>query len=129
MAEATLPLPYFIHSQSEIPSGSNSSRSHRRSHDVPAAEAHDMLLAAGEVFANAGRHGGGATSLRVGRVGIHFVCEIADAGSGLDDPLVGYVPPRAAQACGVGLWVARQTTSALELLHPDGGGLTVRLWT
>jgi anti-sigma regulatory factor (Ser/Thr protein kinase) len=98
-------------------------------HDVPAAEAHDMLLAAGEVFANAGRHGGGATSLRVGRVGIHFVCEIADAGSGLDDPLVGYVPPRAAQACGVGLWVARQTTSALELLHPDGGGLTVRLWT
>ena len=96
---------------------------------VPDAAARDMLLAASEVFANARRHGGGATSLAVGRVGTHFVCEIADAGAGLDDPLAGYLPPRPAQRSGMGLWVARQATSAVELLRSDGGGLTVRLWT
>ena len=96
---------------------------------VPGAAARDMLLAAGEVFTNARQHGGGATSLRVGRVGTHFVCEITDAGAGLDDPLAGYLPPRPVQRSGAGLWVARQATSALELLRPDGGGLTVRLWS
>jgi anti-sigma regulatory factor (Ser/Thr protein kinase) len=98
-------------------------------HGVPDAEARDMLLAASEVFTNARQHGGGATSLSAGRVGTHFVCEIADAGTGLDDPLAGYLPPRPAQHTGAGLWVARQATSAVELLRPDAGGLTVRLWS
>jgi anti-sigma regulatory factor (Ser/Thr protein kinase) len=96
---------------------------------VPGAAARDMLLAASEVFTNARQHGGGATSLSVGSVGTHFVCEIADAGAGLDDPLAGYLPPRPAQQAGMGLWVARQATSAIELLHPESGGLTVRLWS
>ena len=96
---------------------------------APGAAARNMLLAAGEVFTNARVHGSGVTSLRVGSVGTHFVCEIADAGAGLDDPLAGYVPPRPAQRSGAGLWVARQATSAIELLHPDAGGLTVRLWS
>ena len=89
----------------------------------------DMLLAASEIYTNARQHGGGATSVSVARVGAHFVCEIADAGAGLDDPLAGYLPPRPPQRSHAGLWVARQTTSALELLRTDGGGLTVRLWT
>jgi anti-sigma regulatory factor (Ser/Thr protein kinase) len=96
---------------------------------VPDAAARDMLLAAGEVFTNARQHGGGVTSLRVGRVGTHFVCEIADGGAGLDDPLAGYLPPRPAQRSGAGLWVARQATSAVELLRANAGGLTVRLWS
>jgi anti-sigma regulatory factor (Ser/Thr protein kinase) len=89
----------------------------------------DMLLAATEVFTNARRHAGGATSLGVGRVGSHFVCEIADAGPGLDDPLAGFLPPRPSQRSHAGLWVARQSTSAVELLRTDGGGLTARLWS
>ena len=96
---------------------------------VPAAAARNMLLAAGEVFTNARQHGGGVTSVQIGRVGTHFVCEIADAGAGLDDPLAGYIPPRPAQPSGAGLWVARQATSAIELLRTHGGGLTVRLWS
>ena len=96
---------------------------------VPRAAMRDMLLAASEVFTNARQHGGGATSLAVGRVGSHFVCEIADVGAGLDDPLAGFVPPRPPQLRGAGLWVARHATSAVELLRSDGGGLTVRLWT
>ena len=96
---------------------------------VPRAAMRDMLLAATEVFTNARQHGGGATAVSVGRVGTHFVCEIADAGPGLDDPLAGFLPPRPLQHSGAGLWVARQATSAVELLRSDGGGLTVRLWT
>jgi anti-sigma regulatory factor (Ser/Thr protein kinase) len=96
---------------------------------VPHAAARGMLLAASEVFTNARQHGGGTTSLRVGRVGTHFVCEIADAGAGLDDPLAGYLPPRRGQPSGAGLWVARLATSAIEFLRPDSGGLTVRLWS
>ena len=96
---------------------------------VPDVAARDMLLAASEVFNNARQHGGGATALAVGRVGTHFVCEISDAGAGLDDPLAGYLPPRLAQRGSAGLWIARQATSAVELLRSDAGGLTVRLWS
>jgi anti-sigma regulatory factor (Ser/Thr protein kinase) len=95
---------------------------------VPLAKADDLILAASEVVANALRHGDGRPELRVGVVDGRFVCEVADRGRGLDDPLAGYVPPRPDRPCGAGLWVARQLTSRLELLTTPGGGLTTRLW-
>ncbi|MEA2358479.1 MAG: hypothetical protein QOI62_1739 [Solirubrobacteraceae bacterium] len=95
--------------------------------EIPAADADNMLIAVGEVMANAHRHGGGARGLRVGRVGARFVCEISDHGSGLDDPLAGYLPPRPGHAGGAGLWVARQMTRRLEMLSSERG-LTTRLW-
>jgi anti-sigma regulatory factor (Ser/Thr protein kinase) len=94
---------------------------------VPERQAGAMLVAASEVFANAGRHGQGARTLRVGHVAGEFVCEIADHGPGLRDPIAGYTPPRSEQADGAGLWVARQLTSRLELLS-SADGLTARLW-
>jgi hypothetical protein len=94
---------------------------------VPAARVRDLLVAAGEVFSNAELYGCGVRSLRAGRVGSWFVCEVTDAGSGLDDALAGYLPPPPLAPVGAGLWIARQLTSRLELLSaPDG--LTVRLW-
>jgi anti-sigma regulatory factor (Ser/Thr protein kinase) len=87
----------------------------------------DMLVAAGEVFENARRHGGGASRVRVGLVDGWFVCEIEDRGPGLDDPLAGFLPPRPEQARGEGLWVARRLVRRLELLDTKPG-LTVRLW-
>jgi anti-sigma regulatory factor (Ser/Thr protein kinase) len=95
--------------------------------EVPDAGAHGMAMAAGEVLVNAHRYGGGARSLRVGRVGERFVCEISDHGPGLDDPLAGYLPPRPGHAAGAGLWVARQMTRRLEMLSSERG-LTTRLW-
>ena len=56
------------------------------------------------------------------------MCEVSDAGGGLDDPLAGYVPPCAPAGNGAGLWVARQLTRRLDLLDSPEGGLTVRLW-
>jgi anti-sigma regulatory factor (Ser/Thr protein kinase) len=87
----------------------------------------DMLVAAGEVFENARRHGGGASRVRAGLVEGWFVCEIEDRGPGVDDPLAGYLPPRPEQARGEGLWVARRLVRRLELLD-NKPGLTVRLW-
>ncbi len=87
----------------------------------------EMLLAAGEVFSNAARHGQGLRSARAGLVGDRFVCELSDHGPGIDDPLAGYLPPRQGDTGGFGMWVARQATERMELLStPDG--LTVRLW-
>jgi anti-sigma regulatory factor (Ser/Thr protein kinase) len=95
--------------------------------DVPDDRAHRMLAAAGEILANAYRHGGGVRGMRVGRVGEQFVCEISDHGPGLDDPLAGYLPPRPGHGGGAGLWVARQATTRLEMLSTERG-LTTRLW-
>ena len=94
---------------------------------VSESRVRDMLVAAREVLANAERYGNGVRALRVGRVGEHVVCEVQDAGPGLDDPLAGYLPPRPLAEDRAGLWIARQLTSRLEL-HSAPEGLTVRLW-
>jgi hypothetical protein len=93
---------------------------------MDADKAADLLEAAAAVLANAETHGRGLRGLRAGRVGERFVCEIADGGPGLDDPLAGYVPPRRRRDP-TGLWNARQLTKQLDLLSSDSG-LTVRLW-
>jgi anti-sigma regulatory factor (Ser/Thr protein kinase) len=92
---------------------------------VPDAQARDLIVAAGEVLANACRHGGGPRTLRAGRAKGRFVCELSDGGPGLDDPYAGYLPPDVGG--GAGLWVARQLVWRLELSSgPDG--LIARLW-
>lgn len=91
-------------------------------------QAEAMILAASEVVVNAERHGDGLRTLRVGGGDGTFVCEVSDAGGGLEDPLAGYMPPGAPGCNGGGLWVARQLTRRLDLVPSPEGGLTVRLW-
>jgi anti-sigma regulatory factor (Ser/Thr protein kinase) len=95
--------------------------------DVPEAEAENMIIAADEVLANAHRHGGEPVSVRVGRVGDRFVCDVSDEGPGIDNPLVGFLPPKPGHTEGAGLWVARQLTRQLELVRSSHGA-SVRLW-
>jgi anti-sigma regulatory factor (Ser/Thr protein kinase) len=93
--------------------------------DVPSARVLELLVAGGELAANAVRHGDGIRAMRTGSAGGRFVCEVVDAGPGFDDPVAGYLAPRA--GTGSGLWVARQLSWRLESFHsPDG--FTVRLW-
>jgi anti-sigma regulatory factor (Ser/Thr protein kinase) len=89
--------------------------------------ARGMLLAAIEVFSNAGRHGQGLRATLVGVVDDRFVCELSDHGPGIDDPLTGYMPPREGAVGGFGMWVARQSTERMELVT-SADGLSVRLW-
>jgi anti-sigma regulatory factor (Ser/Thr protein kinase) len=91
-------------------------------------QAEAMVLAASEVVVNAERHGDGVRRLRVGGGDGRFVCEVSDAGGGLEDPLAGYLPPGAPMSAGGGLWVARQLTRRLDLFASPEGGLAVRLW-
>jgi anti-sigma regulatory factor (Ser/Thr protein kinase) len=37
-----------------------------------------------------------------------FVCEIADRGGGVPDPLAGRLPPSVGHELGLGLWLAHQ---------------------
>jgi anti-sigma regulatory factor (Ser/Thr protein kinase) len=90
-------------------------------------QAEAMILAVSEVVVNAERHGDGVRALRMGGGDGTFVCEVSDAGRGLDDPFAGYLPPNAPAGNGGGLWVARQLTRRLDLVPSPGGGLTVRL--
>jgi anti-sigma regulatory factor (Ser/Thr protein kinase) len=94
---------------------------------IPEARTVDMLVAAGEVFENACRYGGGPRDVRAGRSTGWFVCEISDRGPGFDNPFGGYLPPSPELNRGAGLWVARQLVSNLELYSSDAG-TTVRLW-
>ncbi len=87
----------------------------------------DVVAFRRQLLANARRHGDGIRSVRIGRVGASFVCEISDRGPGIEDPLAGYVPPAPGGDAGGGLWVARQLTRRLDLLSTDHG-LTARLW-
>jgi anti-sigma regulatory factor (Ser/Thr protein kinase) len=96
-----------------------------RAEYVPDARALDMLVAATEIAANALEHGGGIEELRVGRAEGRFVCEVVDRGSGFDDPVAGYLAPRA--GVGTGLWVARQLAWRLELFR-SSHGFTARIW-
>jgi anti-sigma regulatory factor (Ser/Thr protein kinase) len=97
-----------------------------RSAGVADAAAGDLLVATGEIVANAQRHGGGLQRIRAGRVDGRFVCELSDGGPGHDDPLAGFTPPRNSASC-AGLWIARQLSDDVELIS-DPGGLTARLW-
>jgi anti-sigma regulatory factor (Ser/Thr protein kinase) len=97
-----------------------------RNAGVADTAASDLLVATGEIVANARRHGGGLRRIRAGRVNGHFVCELSDGGPGHDDPLAGFTPPRDS-ASRAGLWIARQLSDDVELIS-DPGGLTARLW-
>jgi anti-sigma regulatory factor (Ser/Thr protein kinase) len=90
----------------------------------------DLLLALGEVAANAFRHGRPPVSARLWTDGHRLVCAISDSGRGYDDPLAGYQPAHGQDLAhgGMGLWLARKLWDSVELLD-SGSGLTVRLAT
>jgi anti-sigma regulatory factor (Ser/Thr protein kinase) len=94
---------------------------------VPRERALEVLVAANELAANALQHGGGIEEVRAGIAEGRFVCEVRDGGSGFEDPLAGYIPPKPEQRAGRGLWIARQISADLELFRSDSG-FTARIW-
>jgi anti-sigma regulatory factor (Ser/Thr protein kinase) len=87
----------------------------------------DLTLAVSEVLANAVTHGGGAARLRVWSSGADLTCVVDDAGSGVDDPLIGYAGPPTGSPRGYGTWLARRLFDRSEFLQSPSGGLTVLL--
>lgn len=85
----------------------------------------DLLLALGEVAANALRHGRGERRVRLWHHNGHVVCDVHDQGPGPADALAGYVPPTPEAHAGMGLWLARHVCDTLAI-HTDAAGTTVR---
>ena len=88
----------------------------------------DLVIAFNEVVTNAIVHGRGAIDVKVWSEPGTVVCTVDDEGTGLQDPLRGFVPPRPPRMSGggLGLWITRQLCDEVDIL-PSSGGLKVRL--
>ncbi|HYU60561.1 MAG TPA: sensor histidine kinase [Solirubrobacterales bacterium] len=74
----------------------------------------DLVLAVNEVATNALVHGAQPATLRVWRDSAALVCEVSDAGGGIDDPIAGQLEPALGRAGGCGLWTARLLCDSVE---------------
>jgi anti-sigma regulatory factor (Ser/Thr protein kinase) len=85
-----------------------------------------LVLSVSEIAANSVEHGAGHGMIKMWVSGKEMVCEIADPGGALDDPLPGYIPPEPESSRGYGLWISRQLCDYVEL-RAENGTLRVRL--
>jgi serine/threonine-protein kinase RsbW len=93
--------------------------------DLPWERADELAVAVNEIATNAIVHGRPPTTLRIWRQNDEIVCEVADRGPGIKDPLAGHQRPPADAPGGRGLWLARLLCDAVEIRN--GVGCTVSL--
>jgi anti-sigma regulatory factor (Ser/Thr protein kinase) len=74
-----------------------------------------FVLAAHEVLTNAQRHGRPPVRVHIWVEDRELVCRVADGGSGVHDPLAGWLPPADSVEGGWGLPMARQLCDSLEI--------------
>ncbi|MBB5963116.1 anti-sigma factor RsbA family regulatory protein [Planomonospora venezuelensis] len=86
-----------------------------------------LVLSVSELAANTVEHGAGHGRVTLWREADGFVCEVADPGGGLDDPLAGYRPPEPESQRGYGLWISRQLCDRVEI-RSTPGLLRIRLY-
>ncbi|RVX44210.1 anti-sigma regulatory factor (Ser/Thr protein kinase) [Nonomuraea polychroma] len=85
-----------------------------------------LVISVSEIAANSIEHGAGYGTITTWAGDGELICEIADPGGALDDPLPGYIPPEPESPRGYGLWISRQLCDLVEL-RTEGGVLRVRL--
>ncbi|AGZ38473.1 ATP-binding protein [Actinoplanes friuliensis] len=87
-----------------------------------------MVLIAHELASNAVRHGGGSGRLRLWVADGALLCEVTDAGPGLDEPAyAGQTLPPPELPGGRGLWIARQMSDLRISTSPAGSVITATL--
>lgn len=86
----------------------------------------DLVLAANELAANAVSHGDEPATIRIWLEPRELVCEVSDGGAGISDPLAGQLQPDPSSPRGLGLWLARMTSDALEI-HSGAAGSSVEV--
>jgi anti-sigma regulatory factor (Ser/Thr protein kinase) len=87
---------------------------------LPEERAEGFGLAVNEVATNAILHGRPPATLRIWESAEEVLCEVGDAGPGIDDPLAGQLVPPPDGIGGRGLWLARLVCDAVEI-RSDGG--------
>jgi anti-sigma regulatory factor (Ser/Thr protein kinase) len=93
---------------------------------LPASRAGDLVLAVNEIATNAVIHGRSPAALRVWTDEAEVVCEVSDAGDGIDDALAGQLRPAATGPEGRGIWLTRMMSDAVEI-RPNAAGCTVAI--
>jgi anti-sigma regulatory factor (Ser/Thr protein kinase) len=89
------------------------------------AEIDHVVILAGELAANAVRHGGGTGRLRLWAEQDRIRLEISDQGPGMRQPTADAERPDPAAAGGRGLWICRQLTPHLKVTTgPHGTTVT-----
>lgn len=81
----------------------------------------EICLAVNEIATNAILHGRPPVRVRAWFDDPTILFEVTDGGSGLSNPLQGFIPPDADQVNGRGLWLARQLADRLEISTTDDG--------
>ena len=94
--------------------------------DVAPDRIAEVVIATGEILANARLHGSPPVRLTVWSQGGFFLCQVDDGGVGLWDAFAGYRPPSKVAGGGRGLWLARQLVDLVQIV-PRRGGTSVRL--
>ncbi|WP_169789031.1 sensor histidine kinase [Nonomuraea candida] len=79
-----------------------------------------LVISVSEIAANSVEHGAGHGTITMWVENGELVCEIADPGGALDDPLPGYIPPEPESPRGYGLWISRQLCDLVDLRGEDG---------
>ncbi|HEX6420555.1 MAG TPA: sensor histidine kinase [Acidimicrobiales bacterium] len=93
---------------------------------LPPAAVEDLLIAVSEAVGNAWAHGRPPVVVRAWRAPDRVVVTVSDQGPGPADPLVGLAPATDRSSGGLGLWIAHQLCSDVQLVTGDDG-FTVRL--
>jgi anti-sigma regulatory factor (Ser/Thr protein kinase) len=94
---------------------------------VPGLKAEDLALAVNEITTNAVVHGRPPATLRVWAGAEEVVCEITDAGHGIEDVLAGQLVPPAEAPGGRGLWLARLLCDAVEISTDRGSRVALHV--
>ncbi len=79
----------------------------------------EFVIAVNEIVGNAAIHGSDPVRVRAWTQEGELVCQIADAGPGIGDPLAGWLPPSSPTGGGWGLPIARQLCDALEIFRRE----------
>jgi len=95
---------------------------------LESARADDLLLVLNEVATNGLRHGEPPVTVRLWAGSDRIDCTVTDRGTGIDDPLAGYLPGggEALPEGRFGLWLARRLCDELVTTW-SSEGFTVRL--
>lgn len=87
---------------------------------LPERKAADLSLALNEIATNAIAHGSPPNVVRIWERAEEVVCEVSDAGTGIEDESAGQERPAADAASGRGLWLARLLCDAVEIRNEHG---------
>lgn len=92
-----------------------------RAGGLDGARSDEFVIAANEVSSNAVVHGEPPVRARTWTADRELVCEISDAGPGLDDPFAGWSTADRPEPGGWGLALSRRLCDALEIVPDDHG--------